>query len=91
MAVTIQDLALYRGMRTDLDGSYTYGDILEVGLDLLGGCAHCGASITSYNAYPSRSGYWACEDCIGDAGWEDAGRADLEIFGDAAVEALSPS
>lgn len=33
---------------------------------ILGGCARCEACIAAYNAHPSRSGYWLCDDCCGD-------------------------
>lgn len=81
MAITIQELAFHRGLKTDSDGSYSLGAIEAVGLAMLGGCEHCEASIAAYNAYPSRSGSWRCEDCIGDSGYDTAGEANRDIFG----------
>ena len=48
---------------------YTAEDCLASGVDILGGCQACQATIACYNAYPSTSGYWRCADCIGDDGF----------------------
>ena len=48
---------------------YTAEDCLRSGVDILGGCQLCAATIACYNAYPSTSGYWRCADCIGDTGY----------------------
>ena len=48
---------------------YTAEDCLATGVDILGGCQGCHATIAAYNAYPSTSGYWRCADCIGDDGY----------------------
>jgi hypothetical protein len=48
---------------------YTAEDCLASGVDILGGCQGCHATIAAYNAYPSTSGYWRCADCIGDDGF----------------------
>jgi hypothetical protein len=48
---------------------YTAEDCLISGVDILGGCQHCQATIAVYNAYPSTSWYWRCADCIGDTGY----------------------
>lgn len=42
----------------------TEADFTEAGLQMMGGCRGCGATLAAYNAYPSKSGYWACGDCI---------------------------
>jgi hypothetical protein len=48
---------------------YTAEDCLASGVDILGGCQGCHATIACYNAYPSTSGYWRCADCIGGSGY----------------------
>jgi hypothetical protein len=48
---------------------YTAEDCLTSGVDIVGGCQLCAATIACYNAYPSRSGYWRCADCIGEDGF----------------------
>ena len=48
---------------------YTAEDCLTSGVDIMGGCQGCHATIGCYNAYPSISGYWRCADCIGDDGF----------------------
>ena len=48
---------------------YTAEDCITSGVDILGGCQSCHATIAAYNAYPSTSGYWRCADCIGDTGF----------------------
>jgi hypothetical protein len=53
----------------------------EIGLPVFGGCELCHAPIAFYNAYPSRSGYIRCRDCIGDIGWESANEAARDVFG----------
>src|SRR5215469_365514 len=48
---------------------YTVEDFSHAGVDTLGGCQICGATLAPYNAYPATSGYWHCADCIGDSGF----------------------
>jgi DNA-directed RNA polymerase subunit M/transcription elongation factor TFIIS len=48
---------------------YTAEDCLVSGVDIIGGCQRCQATIACHNAYPSASGYWRCADCIGDTGF----------------------
>ena len=48
---------------------YTAEDCLASGVDILGGCQGCQATIAAYTAYPSTSGYWRCADCIGEDGY----------------------
>ena len=48
---------------------YTAEDCLASGVDILGGCQGCQATIACYNAYPSTSGYWRCAGCIGKDGF----------------------
>lgn len=82
MAITIRELALYRGAQPDADGNLNGGEFHRVGLAILGGCEICGATLAAYNACPSKSGYWRCsEGCIGGDGWATAEDADKEIFG----------
>ena len=48
---------------------YTADDFARAGVEMSGGCQICGATIAPCNAYPSKSGYWRCADCIGDDGF----------------------
>jgi|GEM_PF-3033727 len=73
--VTIQSLAEYRLGRAATTGQD------YAGLPMLGGCEICGATIAPYNAYPSRSGYWRCAQCIGDTGWLTVVEANQVVFG----------
>jgi predicted RNA-binding Zn-ribbon protein involved in translation (DUF1610 family) len=60
---------------------YFAQDFYSNGVEMLGGCEQCHATIAAYNAYPSRSGFWRCADCIGDSGFatvEDFTRYDTE-------------
>ena len=66
MAITILDYV--KSVVGDKD-LYTAEDCLASGVDILGGCQGCHATIACYNAYPSTSGYWRCADCIGDNGF----------------------
>ncbi len=60
----------------------TEADFFEAKLAMIGGCRGCGATIAAYNAYPSRSGYWACADCIGDRGFSSCKEANKVEFPD---------
>ena len=66
MAITILDYV--RSVVGDKD-LYTAEDCLTSGVDIIGGCQGCQATIAAYNAYPSTSGYWRCADCIGQDGF----------------------
>ena len=58
----------------------TADDCWKEGVDLIGGCEICGATIAIYNAYLSHSGYWRCGDCIGDTGWDNIKQALEDLF-----------
>jgi len=66
MPITILD---YVKSVTGDKNFYTAEDCLAAGVDILGGCQHCQATIAIYNAYPSIFGYWRCGDCIGETGF----------------------
>lgn len=83
MPVTIHELAEHRLGKT---GDLTGGDYHEAGLQILGGCEICGASLAGYNGYPSKSGYWRCADCLGDDGWDEVAQANRDIFDTPLVE-----
>lgn len=76
--VTIFNVAVARGAKEDPEGGINGSEFIKHGLHFLGGCECCEASIAAYNAYPSTSGYWRCEDCIGDDGFPTA--ADFEAW-----------
>lgn len=79
-AITILELAKFRLAKLDRATEQLNGqDFADVQLQIMGGCADCGASLAAYNAYPSRSGFWKCADDIGDDGWLDVAKADAEI------------
>jgi hypothetical protein len=67
--ITILDLALSRGAK-EVDGRISGDEFNRLGLPIMGGCEYCGATIGAYNAYPSKSGYLRCSDCIGSDGFE---------------------
>jgi ribosomal protein S27AE len=48
---------------------YTAHDFTGNGVQIFGGCESCPTTLGAYNAYPSKSGYWRCADCIGDTGF----------------------
>jgi hypothetical protein len=48
----------------------------------MGGCCKCEACIAAYNAYPSKSGYLKCGDCIGNDGFDMVEEANKAIFED---------
>ena len=49
---------------------YAADDFYRCGVEMLGGCERCEATIGPWNAYPSKSGYWRCGDCLGATGYE---------------------
>jgi uncharacterized Zn finger protein len=51
---------------------YSAQDFTSNGVEVVGGCERCPAVIAAYNAYPSRSGYWRCAECIEDTGYSTA-------------------
>ena len=69
MPITILDYV--KSVVRDKD-EYTAEDFYRWGVDMLGGCERCHATIAAYNAYPSTSGFWRCADCIGDDGFDTA-------------------
>lgn len=63
--VTALAVAEARGLKPANDGSgYSGAAFADVGIPMLGGCQNCHATIAAYNAYPSKTGYWLCADCI---------------------------
>lgn len=62
MSVTIYQVALARGV-TEIDGKVNGGEFDRVGLPLLSGCQHCGATLGPGNAYPTSTGFIQCGDC----------------------------
>ena len=82
MVVSIKDLASFRLGREATNGQ----DFWDAGLDILGGCQGCGASLAAYNGYPTKTGYWQCKDCVAASGqgWEEVQEACNDIFGDEA-------
>jgi len=63
VAITILDVAKHRGVK-EVDGVINGREFHRVGLQFLGGCERCGATLAAYNAYPDKSGYWRCADCL---------------------------
>lgn len=81
MAITVRELAIHRGAPQDEDGNMSGQAFLDVGLDIIGGCGGCGATLAAYNAYPTEEGYWACGDCIeGHKGFDTVEEANRFIF-----------
>lgn len=80
MPITIHELAVERGIHDDGTGQFSGQDYEDVGLAILGGCFACSATIAAYNACPSRQGFWFCQDCIGEYGYESAAEANADIF-----------
>lgn len=69
ITVTILDVARSRGIKSEKDGKIPGSEFDRVGLPMIGGCQHCGATIAAYNAYPSKTGFLQCSDCIADIGF----------------------
>lgn len=69
MPITILDYVKFQIGEKD---SYSAENFHSAGVDIMGGCEGCAATIAGYNAYPSQSGYWRCADCIGNTGFATA-------------------
>lgn len=84
MSITIQDLAVHRGIKPDEPGGSTFnaGEYMRVGLPFMGGCEVCSANLSPYNAYPSKSGQLRCLDDLGALGYETVEEANDDIFGE---------
>jgi hypothetical protein len=95
MAITLFDVVVRKVGKKE---RYTGADFEEAGVPMFGGCRGCAASLGGWNAYPTRSGYLACKDCVGDAGfgtvaefWEWArGLEERETRAQAALEGRVP-
>lgn len=57
--ITIDEVATARAGRE----IQTAAEFAAVDLRIFGGCQNCGACIAAYNAYPTKTGFWGCEDC----------------------------
>jgi hypothetical protein len=66
MPITILDYVRAQAGEKDV---YTGEDFARNGVDMLGGCKDCGATLGPYNAYPSKTGYWRCANCIRNLGY----------------------
>lgn len=58
---------------------YSADDFFSNGVAMTGGCGRCYAALGGYNAYPSKSGYCYCADCIGDTGYATAEEFTVEL------------
>lgn len=79
MAISILHIALEKGVTKDERGSITMGEFDRLDLPFFSGCQICGASLAPYNAYPSKTGFIRCIDCIGDFGFETVRQFDTFI------------
>lgn len=79
--ITVLQLAEARASAAGLPLPRTGEDFNAVDLSIMGGCQRCAASIAAYNAYPSRTGFWQCGDCIGRDGFATAEEAEAWIAG----------
>jgi len=74
--ITILEVAKARGISEDKGGLISGAEFDRVGLPMLGGCQSCGACIGPGDAYPSRTGYLQCGDCI----YEEIGFETVDEF-----------
>ena len=81
MAITVLELAIFRGAKESESGGMSGAEIERVGLPFMGGCQRCGACIAAYNASPSKTGYLMCtHGCVDDVGYETVEEANLALF-----------
>jgi hypothetical protein len=85
--VTLYQLAVHRLRASGWLGDappicLSAGEFNRAGIAVLGDCEVCAATITAYNACPSRTGNRRCaRGCIKDQGYTTAGEADTALFG----------
>lgn len=65
--ITILDVVINKVGEKD---SYTMEDFDEANVAMISGCQDCGATLGGWNAYPSKTGFIWCTDCIGDLGFD---------------------
>lgn len=82
MAITILELAKHRGAK-EKEGSINGAEFHKVGLEFMGGCVVCGATLAAYNGCPSKEGYWVCKNgCSEEVEcWDSVEEANKDIFG----------
>lgn len=81
MAITVLELAIFRGAKESPDGGMSGAEIERVGLPFMGGCQRCGACIAAYNASPSTTGYLMCtHGCVDGVGYDTVEEANLALF-----------
>ena len=78
MPITILD---YVKSKVGEKESYSASDFHSNGVEILGGCERCNATIACYNAYPSKSGYWRCAECIDEAGFGTVEEFEKTVIG----------
>jgi hypothetical protein len=66
MPITILDYVKHVVGDKDI---YDCHDFARSGVEMLGSCQSCHATIGPFSAYPSTTGYWRCADCIGNLGY----------------------
>ena len=71
------DVAVARGVQKGTNGAINGAEFIRVGLPIIAGCAHCGATVTAYNAAPGRNGYILC---AGTCSEPDYGFPTVEAF-----------
>jgi len=84
--VTILELATYRLGRSASTGQ----DFDDADLPIMGGCEICGATVSAYNACPSKTGNIRCkEGCIADLGYVTVQEANRAVF-DGVMPIITP-
>lgn len=89
--ITILDVAMARGAKTDDDGGINLEEFEKLGLPMFGGCVGCGESLAAYNAYPTTSGYIACRECSHKSGFETVQAFEGVSVVEAPVKVSNPS
>jgi hypothetical protein len=68
--ITILDVVISRlGQRDE----YSKEDVERCGVPFFSGCQSCGSSLGPAQAYPSKTGFIRCTDCIDDLGFGSVG------------------
>lgn len=67
--ITIMDVAIAEGAK-EVEGRINGAEFVRLGLPIMAGCEVCYANLGAYNAYPTKTGFIRCHDCVGERGFE---------------------
>lgn len=77
--VSVLGIAQARGVQAEA-GRISAGEFARLGLPLISGCERCHATLGPGDAYPTRTGFIQCGDCLEGSDLGFISVADFEAF-----------